>query len=406
MRGAAKFLASRLADRKGNVAVIVALSAPLVAGGAAFGVESGYWYFDQLRMQQAADAAAYAAALENRAGNSSATIIAAAQAAATANGFNAATDTLTVNTPPTSGSNQNDRSVEVKLARTETRYFSGLFVNTPAVVRGRAVATYETAANACILALDKGASRAVEFSGSSTVSLNGCNVMSDSIADDSVYSQGASAVSAPCLMSAGGASINASVTLTACSAPITQMAPVRDPFKDLAEPDNVGACRSTSGQTLQPGRYCGGLNMSGTKNLKPGVYIIDGGTLRANGSSNISGSGVTFYLTNGADLSFNGNASLQLSAPTTGTYAGILFFGGRANSGNVTFNGTAGSSLTGAIYFPNQSVSYLGDMQGTNGCTQVVARTVAWSGNASLAVDCSAFGMSALPVGGTVKLME
>ncbi|MDQ0466491.1 Flp pilus assembly protein TadG [Caulobacter ginsengisoli] len=406
MCGAVKFLKSWLGDRRGNVAVIAALSMPLVAGGAAFGVESSYWYYDQLRIQQAADAAAYAAALENRAGSSTASMTAAALAAATANGFNAATDTLIVNTPPTSGPNQNANSVEVKLARAETRYFSQIFISTPAIVRGRAVATYQTAANACILALDKGASRAIEFTGSSTVSLNGCNVMANSIADEAVYSQGATTVSVPCLMSAGGASINAEVTLTACAAPITQMAPVKDPFKDLAEPALTGQCRNSNGATLQPGRYCNGLNLQGSKNLNPGTYIIDGGTLRTNGSSVISGSGVTFYLTNGADVSFNGNASLTLSAPTTGDLTGILFFGGRSNTGSVTLNGTAGSNLTGALYFPNQSVSYLGDMQGSNGCTQVVARTVSWSGNANLAVDCTAYGMSALPVGGAVKLME
>ena len=62
--------------------------------------------------------------------------------------------------------------------------------------------------------------------------------------------------------------------------------------------------------------------------------------------------------------------------------------------------------MTGAIYFPNQAVAYTGNFQGANGCTQVVARTVQWSGNANLAVDCSAYGMNPLPVGGVVKIVE
>lgn len=408
MGRSAQFIGRLAANRRGGVATVTALCMPMLAGAAAFGVETGYWYYDQLRLQQAADAAAYAGALENRAGNASSAISAAAMAAATANGFNSATDSLTVNAPPVSGPNQNANSVEVLISRGEARFFSQVFSSAPVTIRARAVASFTTAANACILALDKGASRAVEFSGSSTVNLNGCDVMANSISNAAVYSQGATTVSVPCLMAAGEVSINFGVTMTSCASALTQLPPVADPFKALAEPFVSGTCRSSGGATLQPGRYCGGLNLSGTKTLQPGVYIIDGGTLKTNGSSNISGSGVTFYLANNANLSFNGNASLSLSAPTSGAYGGVLFFGSRGNSASasVTLNGAAGSSMTGAIYFPSQDVSYLGNMQGANGCTQVVARTVTWSGNASLAVDCSAYGMSALQVGGAVKLME
>ena len=86
----------------------------------------------------------------------------------------------------------------------------------------------------------------------------------------------------------------------------------------------------------------------------------------------------------------------------------MLFFGSRSNSSSslIKLNGTAGSVLTGALYFPSQPVSYLGDMVGSNGCTQVVAKTIAWSGNANLAADCTAYGMGALAVGGVVKLVE
>src|SRR5215469_3441203 len=51
---------------KGNVAIIVALCLPVVVGGAAFGIETGFWRYDQVRVQQAADAAAYAGAVVDR----------------------------------------------------------------------------------------------------------------------------------------------------------------------------------------------------------------------------------------------------------------------------------------------------------------------------------------------------
>ena len=62
--------------------------------------------------------------------------------------------------------------------------------------------------------------------------------------------------------------------------------------------------------------------------------------------------------------------------------------------------------MTGVVYAPAQPVTYIGDMQGTNGCTQIVAKTVSWNGNATLAMDCSTYGMSSLAVGGKVSLKE
>ncbi|QUD89387.1 pilus assembly protein TadG-related protein [Phenylobacterium montanum] len=381
---------------------------PVIAAGAALGLEVGSWYYDQLKLQQAADAGAYAAAMEDREGASSGVMSSAAQAAAASDGFTTVTDTFTMNTPPTSGPNQNANSAEVILKRQETRYFSAVFSSTPVYVTARAVATFTTAANACVLALDPSVSQAVYFSGSSTVSFSGCNVMANSISNSAIYSQGATTVTVPCLMSAGGVALNALVTQTSCKSAMTNLAPVADPFRSVPEPTVSGSCQPSSGKTLQPGRYCGGLALNGTVNLKPGVYIIDGGSLTANGSANITGSGVTFFLANNASLTFNGNASLNLSAPTSGTYSGMLFFGSRSNTSSslIKLNGTAGSVMTGAIYFPSQPVSYLGDMAGANGCTQVVALTVAWSGNANLAANCTAYGMNNLQVGGVVKLAE
>ena len=382
-----------IGDAGGNITILFALTAPLVVAGAAYGVEIGLWYFDQLRLQQAADVAAYAGAVEDRAGSNVATIIAAATAVAEKNAFTASTDTLTLNAPPTSGTHRNDHSVEVRLVRKETRYFTGLFDSSPVMVSARAVATFETGASACIIALAPAAPQAVYISGNSTLDLVGCNVMSNSIAADAIYSQGSSTTSVPCLMTAGDVSLQGTVTETGCKAPMTQLSPVADPFKSVPEPANSGACQSYGGKTLQPGRYCGGLSLNGTITLSPGVYIIDGGTLKSNGNANITGTGVTFVLANNAQISFNGNSVLKLSAPTSGAYSGMLFFGSRSNStlASVTLNGSSSSVMTGAIYFPNQTVTYTGDFSGANGCTQIVARIVQWSGNAALAADCSAY---------------
>lgn len=395
-------------SRAGNVTTLFAFTLPVVIAGAAFGVEVGVWYYDEMRLQQIADTAAFAAGLEQRAGKSHDVMLAAAQAAANDNGFDASRDTLVFHSPPTSGTHQNDHSAEVLLTRAEARYFTQLFDNSQVIVKARAVATYTTEANACIIALDPSAAQAAYFSGSSTVKLVGCNIMSNSISSQSIYTQGAMNLTVPCLMAAGDAALNAPVTLTACEQAMTQLPPVADPFRNVPEPASTGNCQNSNGNTLQPGRHCSGLSINNSVTFKPGTYIIEGGTFKANGNAVLNGSGVTFVLKNNAQISFNGNATLNLSAPTSGAYSGMLFFGSRSNAPgtSITLNGSATSVMTGAIYFPNQLVSYIGNFQGANGCTQLVARIVQWSGNSNLGADCSAYGMNTLPVGGVVKLAE
>jgi hypothetical protein len=104
----------------------------------------------------------------------------------------------------------------------------------------------------------------------------------------------------------------------------------------------------------------------------------------------------------------NGNATVQLAAPTTGTYSGILFFGDRNNSGTSVnkFNGTASSKLTGDIYFKSQAVQYLGNFSGLDGCTRIIANTIEWSGNTTINQNCSAHGMGNIPSSVLVRLAE
>jgi hypothetical protein len=231
--------------------------------------------------------------------------------------------------------------------------------------------------------------------------------MANSLASDAIYVQGASTVTTPCVETAGGVSATGGLTMTTCSAAMTNLPPVADPLRNLAEPAVTGSCKSSGGKTLQPGRYCGGLSINSTVNLKSGVFVIDGGTLKINANANISGTDVTIFLANGATVDMNGNASVNLTAPSSGTYSGILMFSARENSSAINkINGTSTSQMTGTFYFPTQEVDYLGNFAGANGCTHIIADTVQWTGNATVGVDCTAYGMADLSVPAAVKLVE
>jgi Flp pilus assembly protein TadG len=382
-----------------------ALVLPVIIGGAGFGVETSYWEYKRLQMQSAVDAAAYAGAIVKRSGADLAAITAAATAGATQNGFDTSSGAIAVQAPPTSGAYTGGNAVEVVLQADAQRFFTAYFSNTPVHMTARSVAAYQTAGSACVLALAPSASRALNVSGSASMTLQGCDVMANSIASDAINVQGSSTMRADCAVSGGGVSATSGMTLTACAAPMLQAPPVADPYAGLPAPTGSG-CNNDNGSVLDPGVYCNGMTLNSTVALNPGVYIVSGGDLKINANANVTGSGVVFYLKGGAHVTMNGNAVVQLSAPTTGPYSGILLFGDRSASGSNTLNGTAGSHMTGVIYFPSQDLSYLGNFSGQNGCTQIVASTVQWSGNTSISVNCTAMGFNSLPIPGGVKLVE
>lgn len=399
--------ASMRRSRAANVATIFALTLPIVVGAAGFGVETSYWYYNSLRLQATADAAAYAGALEQISGSDTPTIVAAATQSAATNGLGAGT--IVVNTPPASGPNTAKKAVEVIVGQKLNRMFTLIFTQSQVPEQARAVALITDASKACLRALDPSASQSVLVSGSASMKLTGCVIMTNSIAHDAIKVQGSAALQADCLISAGGVVLNNPVT-TICKAPITQALPIPDPFASVPAPAASNPCQTLKNnkttQTIQPGTYCSGMDLSGNVTLSPGVYVVQG-NLKINAGAVVTGSGVTIFMAGSSTVSMNGNATVTLSAPQSGTYSGMLFYGDRTGmAAQSTFNGTADSLLTGAIYFSKQQVNYLGNFSGKNGCTQVVADTIQWSGNSTINQDCSSLGMKDLPAAASVAIVE
>jgi len=147
----------------------------------------------------------------------------------------------------------------------------------------------------------------------------------------------------------------------------TSCAAISDPFANTMPAVSVGACAfnnqvyNSGNVTLNPGVYCGWTNFNGSGNLtlNPGLYVIKNGGMTFNSSWTVTGTGVTFYLVDqNATLTFNGNVTTKLSAPTSGTYANILMFEpGGLSSTNLPINGTRGSRIQGLLYLPSRNVT-------------------------------------------------
>ena len=99
-----------------------------------------------------------------------------------------------------------------------------------------------------------------------------------------------------------------------------------------------------------------GITLSGnaTLTLNAGIYIIEGGGLSVSGNASVTGSGVMIFNAGSAynattgnyggtygSITLSGNGTYSLSAPTTGTYAGILIFQDRTNAAALTLSGNS-----------------------------------------------------------------
>lgn len=421
-----------LTDTRGAVAILAAILLPVVIGGIGLGVETSYWYMTQRKLQHAADVAAHAAGARNRAGDSMDEIRTAARQVAIVSGFLANRGMISLARPPASGAFVGDAdAIEVHLTENWPRWFSGVFARGPVTIGARAVSRISGGVDACIIALSPTANGAVTVSGSTDVKLNGCDVASNSVSATSLLMSGSSArLTTGCAYAVGQASVTSGLTLTRCSRVHVDAPRIRDPYRSVAEPMITGACQNRNvGHPTQPTtiiptdnhpsgiksrRYCNGLDVKGQITFMPGLYIIEGGTFSINGgdpnataAARINGSGVTFYLTSTASLRLNGNVTLNLSAPTSGPFSGLLFFGAR-NAASVSniINGTSGSILQGAIYTPASLIEFKGDSAVTDGCTQVVGRLVNMTGNSTLRSNCSNSGTKAILANEGVSIVE
>jgi len=405
-----------LRDNGGAAAVVMALTMPVTIGGLGLGAEAGYWYFNQRKVQNAADIAAYAGAVALRSGRSASDIDAAALDGASDTGFLQGRGVITTNSPPLTGAFAGDpQAVEVVLREDLPRMFTAIYSEDDVPVSGRSVAQITAGSQTCVLALDPSTSGAVTFIGNSGTLLVGCSVHSNSLADDSLIVTGSAAVETPCVSAGGGVNADNGLLMTVCSSPYENADVVPDPYADIPDPDAILAegCQSNfnskpnSTINLTPGRYCGSFDVKGTVNLAPGTYVLDGADLAVNSTANLIGDGVTLYLTNGAEVKMNGTAEVQLEAPTSGDYSGVLMFVDRNEPYNThTVNGNNSSKVNGAIYAASGNVQFLGGSTVAGGCTQVVARTITFSGNAQVGVDCTTSGVRDIRTARLIKLVE
>lgn len=428
-------------DQRGVTAIVTGLALAVLLGFAGAAVDVAYWLNATRGLQSAADQAAYSAAVSaGSAACSSATYAQQARAVAAARGYvNGENATVAVSC------RSSDASFTVRIDQDQPLWFTNLFLSS--APRATASATAQAASKAsdlCVLALDgSNVDEGVVGNDASALWLNGnagaalhCGVAVDSSNSASLSTGGSSSLSASQIYLAGDMQGSPSGSSTIATTPtanniLKNQIAVADPYLGRTIPahSSCGSYSMTtyaSSQTVNPGVYCGGLTLGGnspsTLALAPGVYYIvgNGGLSISSKATITSTGGVTFVLTGDsahgyASVTINGNANLALSAPTSGPTGGMLFFQDRnapftgssssnssCGSGNAQnqINGGSSQYLTGALYFPSQSLCYGGNSASTGAgkCTQIIARTISFTGTSDVKLSCAGTGVEPITV--------
>ncbi len=428
-------------DGQAVILVVVAMSIFLM-GALGLAIDGGQMYAQRQMAQAAADAAAQAGIMSIFKGTNATSAypfgtgsppIASSTCTTTDgrtpcvyarnNGFGGTTaDTVTLSFPAAvSGVTLSSVTVPAFAVTVQRTLQTGLirFVGAAATstIAARATAgLVGTVSPYCIYALDPSAQNAFTVTNGSTLTLSGCAVAVDSTNNDALTVSGGSSLNASAIAVAGGGVVTGGSVVTAPATSVSgisvgggsTMTPVAtiggappgaDPLASVPAPA-VGACNFNNYSpgygtwTLNPGVYCGGITISNgaTATFNPGVYIINGGALTLVGGTTDTGSGVMFYLT-GTNASYgsvtiSNGANVTFSAPTSGTYMGVVFFQDRSitSSSNATFAGGVNMKVTGSLYFPTTSVSYSNGAS-TNAYVAIVADQVWFTGGTNITYD-------------------
>lgn len=391
---------SNRADDRGQILILTAVSMLVVLGIGALSIDASYMYDKRNRLHAAADAAAKSGAIEvkRNGGVSQSALEAFADQQVGRHGFTSTrlggTANIVVHHPPVVSTTYygNAGFVEV-IASEQTPTMLGTLLGLLHMTPGARAVAGSGPGPDCIVTLAPPAHTPHSFhiGSSSEISMPGCGVAiaGDLEIQSSAYINALSTgIVGDCIEGGGGSGCSHVNNMSTDSLP-----PV-DPLASMTAPTQPPGCApsplipgSGTPSTLTPGCYSKiDATATGTNiTLQSGLYYFTGPFVLGNNAS-VAGSNVTLYFAGTAGvgtcsltstvgcMAVGNNATMTLSAPTTGAYDSILFWQAPTNQTTVSFTGNNPTySFTGALYFPNNHVDFRNGLSGTNDCTLLVA---------------------------------
>lgn len=380
---------------RGQALILIVLGIVALIGLTSLSIDGGRAFSDRRHAQNAADTAALAAALKKARGDTANWQNAGLQRAAD-NGYdnNGVTNTVTVVSPPTEGPYAgNAEYVQVIIVSHVETYFAPVLGidqvtnRVQAVARAKPPTTGALFFGHAVVGLAPHECKAVKYQGNANTLITGSGlfVNSDCCGASAAFFNNSSsaALSIPdggltsvgCVEYKPGA-INASITTGASPFPYP-------PPYNFPDPSTMCSGTATkTGNTLSGGYWSGNkFPPSGVTNLASNsVFCVSASnSFEMNAGDTLTGHNVTIVLLQG-DIKWNGGATIQLDAPNSGPYAGLLIYVPLSNSATITINGNSASTFTGTILAPASDISILGTGGTTGLNSQVIGYTVDLSG--------------------------
>ena len=381
-------------SESGQALILIVFAIIGLIGMTGLTVDGGLAFSDRRNAQNAADTAALAAGRMMIRSNDWDTAQTAGFDLAENNGYdnNGTTNIVEVVRPPTQGIYTGDDDyiqvlitshVQTTFARVVGITEMTNYVNAVAkVIPPTKVNMFEGNA---VVGLSPDQCKAVKYQGNADTTLTGGGIYVNSNCPNTAFFNNSSAaeLTAPSLCAVGGITYEPS----AIQIPNGQIKTGCDAY-DYPVPEYVmplpecGGEATKDGNKMSAGTYTSNQAFppAGVEILEPGVYCVDA-NFTLNGGDTLTGDNVIIYMIDG-DVTWNGGASVNLSAPTSGPFKNLLLYVPYDNTSTIKLNGNSGSTVQGTILAPASDVQIVGTGDsGING--QIIGYTVDLSGTSS-----------------------
>lgn len=373
-------------DSRGNIAAMTALLLIPLVGVLGIATETGNWYLIQRSMQNAADSAVIAAAINANATNNSYQL--EGKQVATKFGYTngASSTTVTIiNNDNTVPSKCASACYAATITRTVPVYLTRIvgWSATQAITAKAVAVPQNVPTDYCLVSLAGPGNDGYHINGGPSVNLTGCNVLSNG----DVTCNGANSSGQANSITYIGVNKNSN-----CTPSVSSSTPLADPYSGQASnlpPVNCGASAPTTlagalnanvalpGTTFTGAKRCGNVTLTGdvTVSTDPNgsLLVIENGFLDLAGFK-LSSSGpltIVFTGTSGG-LSSSMSGTFDFSGPTaasTSVWAGYSIYQNPTNAitSSIASGGGVAWKISGIIYLPRTNLQFNGTVEKATG---------------------------------------
>lgn len=395
-------LIGRKKSERGQAIIIIVFSIIGLMGMAALAIDGGNAFVDRRKAETAASAAALSAAITRIEGGN---WRAAALATARTNGYdnNGVSNTVELNTPPLNGPYiGNAEYIEVVITSHLNTYF-GPVIGVPQINNvvqavsqskpaeiGQMFDGYALVSLAPHSRCDR--QRSFWIHGEATINLEGGGLFVNSDNPDCAFIQfGSGSVrirdDSPFTV-VGGAQVQKPSLITPFP---MQTGGIPMPYPPAIQMPKVGCGIKMAEADILTGVMSSGnwddgdFPPDGINSLESGIYCINGDFI-VDGGKTLVGNNVVLLIEHGR-VAISGGAEVQLSAPKSGPFKGLLMYAPIKNKNVIVLNGNENSSYKGTIFAPGADVRINGLASDFGYHSQIIGYYIEVDGNGNIIIN-------------------